>query len=40
MAVESANQMLFIIEYGQLNGQTALGKGIINIPGSGKNCAS
>lgn len=40
MAAESANQMLFIIEYGQLNGQAALGEGIINIPGSGKNCAS
>ena len=37
MAAESANQMLFIIEYGQLNGQIALGKGIINIPKSGKN---
>lgn len=40
MAAESANQMLFIIEYGQLNGQTALGKGVINIPKSGKNYAS
>ena len=40
MAAESANQMLFMIEYGQLNGQTALGEGIVNIPNSGKNCAS
>ena len=41
MAAESANQMLFIIEYGQLNGQTAIEQGIVTIPTiSGKNCAS
>ena len=41
MAAESVNQMLLIIEYGQLNAQAALESGIVNIQGvTGRNCAS
>ena len=41
MAAESANQMLEIVEFGTMNGQTALEAGICNIAGtSNVNCAS
>ena len=41
MAAESANQMLEIVEFGTLNGQTALGKGISDITTNGnKNQAA
>ena len=41
IAAESANQMLEIIEFGTLNGQTALGKGICDITTDGnKNQAA
>lgn len=41
MAAESANQMLEMIEFGTMNGQTALEKGISEINGPGNtNCAS
>lgn len=32
MAFESANQMLFIIEYASLNAQVALGRGVVDLP--------
>jgi len=39
MAAESANQMLEIVEFGMMNGQTALEQGITYNPsGSGANC--
>lgn len=31
MAAESANQMLFLVEYGSLNGQASLGQGVCNL---------
>lgn len=34
MRAESANQMLFMVEFGQMNGQIALEPGIVNINGS------
>lgn len=41
MEAESANQMLELVEFGTLNGQVALGKGIVNVPSSGDyNCAA
>lgn len=41
MAAESVNQMLLMVEFGQLNGQNALEQGIVSIPSAdGKNCAS
>ena len=41
MLFESANQMLEMVEFGSLNGQNILGKGISNIQTSGSyNCAS
>ena len=40
-AAESANQMLMLIEFGTLNGQTALEVGLSNLPNTeGYNCAS
>ena len=39
MAAESANQMLQIVEFGTMNGQSAIEQGITNIPqGSNGNC--
>ena len=39
MAAESANQMLEIVEFGMMNGQTAIEQGITNAPaGSNGNC--
>ena len=35
LAAESANQMLELIEFGSLNGQSALGKGVCDIASSG-----
>ena len=41
LAFESAMQMLEAIEFGTLNGQSALGLGIVNIPNNASyNCAS
>lgn len=41
MAVESANQMLSMVEFGQLNIQSALEAGVVNITGvTNTNCAS
>lgn len=41
MAFESANQMLQMVEYGQLNGQNAIEAGLVNIATTGAyNCAS
>ena len=41
MAAESANQMLEIVEFGSMNGQESLGKGICQITGiSDVNCSS
>lgn len=41
MAFESANQMLEMVEFGTMNGQSILGKGISNIQSSSLyNCAS
>lgn len=41
MAAESANQLLEIIEFGSMNGQTSLESGIVSIPSvSGTNCSS
>lgn len=37
IAAENANQMLEAIEFGTMNGQAALGKGICDIGGSGNN---
>ena len=39
MAAESANQMLEMVEFGSMNGQSAIEQGIVNIPyGSNGNC--
>lgn len=38
IAAESTNQMLEIVEFGMMNGQTALGQGIVNNPGNSQNC--
>ena len=38
MAAESANQMLEIVEFGMMNGQTALEQGITYNPSNGANC--
>ena len=37
LAAESANQMLEIVEFGSMNGQTSLEAGIVNSPSSGTN---
>lgn len=37
LAAESANQLLELIEFGTMNGQTALGKGVCNITTVGDN---
>jgi len=37
---ESANQMLEIIEFGSMNGQTALGAGVCNITNSNNNASA
>ena len=38
MAAESANQMLEIVEFGMMNGQTAIEQGITTNPSNGNNC--
>ena len=38
IAAESTNQMLEIVEFGMINGQTALGSGIVNNPSNNQNC--
>jgi hypothetical protein len=41
MAAESANQMLEIVEFGSMNGQTSIENGLVSIPNvNNKNCAS
>lgn len=41
MAAESANQMLEIVEFGSMNGQTSIESGLVSIPNvNNKNCAS
>lgn len=37
MGIESINQMLFMVEYGSLNGQSSLGTGISKLPSSSSN---
>lgn len=41
MAAESVNQMLLMVEYGELNAQNAIGQGIVKVSTNGNyNCAS